>query len=102
MDIYNRSNHFIEQIKNFTEDPSEKNMMIFMYNILEQVYRKICTRREGLSFFYIAYKISEILNIKNCKIKKPYLHTNILKMKNSDKIWRKICMDLEWKFIPSV
>jgi len=58
-------------------------------------------RRNFLSYSYVLHKFSELLELDDLIEYFPLLKSRE-KLQHQDMIWKKICHDLKWQFIPSV
>lgn len=74
-----------------------------MFKLIQEPFDKNCpsTRKNFLSYSYVLYKFCELLEEDEYL---PYF--SLLKSKEKlyqqDVIWRKMCGDLQWEFIPTV
>ena len=59
------------------------------------------TRKNFLSYSYVLHKFCELLELDNLLQYFPLLKSRD-KLKEQDGIWKFICKDLEWQYIPSV
>lgn len=59
------------------------------------------TRKNFLNYCYVLHKFSELLELDHLLCRFPYL-INRQNLYEHDQIWRKICKDLKWEFIPSL
>ncbi|CAH6421617.1 Poxvirus Late Transcription Factor VLTF3 like [uncultured virus] len=57
--------------------------------------------RNFLSYTYVLKKFTELLDINNLEEYLPNLKSKE-KLRSQDKIWKNICGELNWKFIPSI
>lgn len=58
------------------------------------------TRTNFLSYSYVLHKFSELLELDELTECFPLLK-NSEKLREQDKIWKNICADLKWQYIPS-
>ena len=58
-------------------------------------------RRNFLSYSYVLHKFSELLELDDLIEYFPLLKSRE-KLQHQDMIWKKICHDLKWQYIPSV
>lgn len=82
-------------------EPDQERLLKTMFNAIQPVFErhKSKDRKNFLSYSYVLYKLMEIIGL-------PYLEYFPLlksekKKQNLDNIWRNICLDLNWQFIPS-
>ena len=83
-----------------TKEQEEKlrDMFVMIQEPFEQNRPK--ERKNFLSYSYVLYKFCEILGWNKFKDFFSLLKSK-LKLYEQDLIWEKICLDLNWKFIPS-
>ena len=74
--------------------------LIDMFNSIQQPFEKHCpkNRKNFLSYSYTLYKFFQILNMNEYLIYFPLLKSRE-KLFEQEEIWKRICNDLEWKFI---
>lgn len=81
--------------------PVIKNKLSYMFKKIQEPFQKHFPRRGFLSYSYVMYKFLEIL--REYKISK---HIDLLKSRQKllehDKMFIKICKELNWPFIPTV
>jgi hypothetical protein len=58
-------------------------------------------RKNFLSYSFTLYKFCELLGEDSMLVYFPLLKSNE-KLYKQDQIWKKICKDLRWEFIPSI
>jgi len=58
------------------------------------------TRKNFLSYSYVLHKFCELLEFNELLIFFPLLKSRE-KLQQQDKIWEKMCKDLQWEYIPS-
>ena len=86
------------QMSNALEDKLRQ-----MFKLIQEPFDKNCpsTRKNFLSYSYVLYKFCELLEEDDYL---PYF--SLLKSKEKlyqqDVIWKKMCNDLQWQFIPTV
>lgn len=89
--------------------PSER-MPAHLEDKLRAMFRKIQvpfvqnsppTRKNFLSYGYVLHKFVQLLGYTEYLEKFPLLKSRD-KLRIQDDIWRKICADLHWEFVPSV
>ena len=59
------------------------------------------TRKNFLSYSYVLYKFCELLELDHLLQYFPLLKSRE-KLQQQDVIWKSICKDLEWEYIPSI
>lgn len=84
----------------FTKEQEEK--LKDMFNATQEPFKKHkpANRVNYLSYPYVAYKFCEILQLHEFT-KFFILLKNRKKLLEQDEIFKKICMELDWPFIPS-
>jgi len=77
-----------------------EDKLITMFNMAQNIYYKHAPVHKSnfLNYQYCLYKLLQILNIK-IEIQMIKGKTKLLE---SDTIWRKICDELGWRFIPTI
>jgi len=84
--------------------PQEEATLKCMFLQIQPVFEKHCptTRKNFLSYSYVLYKLCELLGL-------PYYQDGSFsllkcpeKNKKMDLLWKKICDELRWEFVPSV
>ena len=75
----------------------------FMFKEIQSSFMKHCPKNRSnfLSYSYVLYKFCELLELDEYLKCFPLLK-NRDKLYNQDKIWQKICEDLQWEFIRSI
>ena len=75
----------------------------YMFKEIQPSFQKNCPkdRSNFLSYSYVLYKFCELLELDEYLSSFPLLK-NRDKLYVQDKIWEKICVDLQWQFIRSV
>lgn len=75
----------------------------FMFREIQPSFQKHCPkgRSNFLSYAYVLYKFCELLELDEYLPSFPLLK-NRDKLYVQDKIWQKICSDLQWQFIRSI
>ena len=58
-------------------------------------------RKNFLSYSYVLHKFCELLELDELLVYFPLLKSRE-KLQQQDFIWKKICKDLKWQYIPSV
>jgi len=74
-----------------------------MFAEIQEPFERNCppNRKNFLSYGYTLYKFCELLGEDEYLQYFPLLKSNE-KLYAQDQIWKKICRDLQWEFIPSV
>lgn len=74
-----------------------------MFHQIQEPFQKHCPsdRKNFLSYSYVLYKFCELLSEDQYLSCFPLLKDKS-KVYQHDKIWKKICDDLRWEFIPTV
>lgn len=69
---------------------------------IQRPYAKFCPskRVNFLNYYYVLYKMCELLG-EDSYLKHFYLLKDPVKRMEQDDIWRKICGELNWEFIPT-
>ena len=90
-------------IKAPTLDRSSEEMLRSLFKEIQIPFMKNCppTRKNFLSYSYVLHKFCELLEYDHLL---PYftLLKSREKLQQQDKIWKKICNDLKWEYIPSI
>ena len=79
----------------------EKLCNLFME--IQHPYTKHCPddRVNFLNYYYVLYKMCELLNEKRFLEYFPMLKDPVKRIEQ-DVIWKKICNELKWEFIPTI
>ena len=74
-----------------------------MFKEIQLPFMKHCpsSRKNFLSYSYVLYKFSELLEL-NDLLKHFSLLKSREKLQQQDAIWKNICKELQWEFIPSI
>lgn len=74
-----------------------------MFNEIQAPFDKYCppNRKNFLSYSYVLYKFCELLSEDQYLVYFPLLKSRD-KLASQDSIWRDICRELRWEFIPTV
>lgn len=74
-----------------------------MFNEIQAPFDKYCppSRKNFLSYSYVLYKFCELLSEDQYLMYFPLLKSRD-KLASQDSIWRDICKELRWEFIPTV
>jgi len=90
-------------IKAPTLDRSSEEMLRSLFKEIQIPFMKNCppTRKNFLSYSYVLHKFCELLEYDHLL---PYftLLKSREKLQQQDKIWKDICKDLQWQYIPSI
>jgi ribosomal protein L37AE/L43A len=84
-----------------TEELEEK--LCNMFDEIQTPYSKYCPadRVNFLNYYGVLYKMCELLG-EDDYLEHFYMLKDRVKRMEQDEIWKKICHDLKWEFIPSV
>ena len=103
---YEHTAHIISKLSGLppptiSRDTEEK--LRHMFRQIQAPFLKHCPnyRINFLSYSYVLHKFFQLLDLDDF-IKYFPLLKNREKLRQQDKIWKKICKELEWKYIPSV
>lgn len=74
-----------------------------MFKEIQTPFMEHCPpdRKNFLSYAYVLHKFCELLELDDLLIYFPLLKSRE-KLQQQDFIWKKICNDLEWEYIPSI
>jgi hypothetical protein len=83
--------------------PELEETLCNLFVELQSPYSKYCPddRVNFLNYYYTAYKLCELLNETQYLEHFPMLKDPEKRMEQ-DEIWKKICMDLDWEYIPTI
>lgn len=83
--------------------PEFEEMLCNLFMEVEARYVKHCPpdRRNFISFRFTVYKMCELFGQTQFLPYLPMLKNKVLRMEQ-DEIWKKICEDLDWEFIPTL
>ena len=86
---------------NMSPDLEDKLCNLFME--IQQPYSKHCPRDRVnfLNYYYVLYKMCELLNETSFLPYFPMLKDREKRIEQ-DEIWKKICQELDWQFIPTI
>lgn len=84
-------------------DRNTEEQLRYMFKEIQQPFQKHCPsdRKNFLSYSYVLHKFCELLELKEFLICFPYLKSND-KLRQQDAIWKNICKELKWEYIPSI
>jgi hypothetical protein len=83
--------------------PELEDTLYNLFTELQTPYSKFCPddRTNFLNYYYTAYKLCELLGEDKYLPDFPMLKDPEKRMEQ-DIIWKKICQDLDWEFIPTI
>jgi hypothetical protein len=83
--------------------PELEETLCNLFIELQSPYSKFCPddRVNFLNYYYTAYKLCELLGEEQYLTFFPMLKDPEKRMEQ-DEIWKKICLDLDWEFIPTI
>jgi hypothetical protein len=83
--------------------PELEETLCNLFIELQAPYSKYCPddRVNFLNYYYTAYKLCELLGEKDYLEHFPMLKDPEKRMEQ-DEIWKKICLDLDWEYIPTI
>jgi len=83
--------------------PELEETLCNLFIELQSPYSKFCPddRVNFLNYYYTAYKLCELLGEEQYLAFFPMLKDPEKRMEQ-DEIWKKICLDLDWEFIPTI
>jgi hypothetical protein len=83
--------------------PELEETLCNLFVELQSPYSKFCPddRVNFLNYYYTAYKLCELLGEEQYLAFFPMLKDPEKRMEQ-DEIWKKICLDLDWEFIPTI
>ena len=86
----------------FLTRKNEEQLRI-MFKDIQTPFQKNCPdgRKNFLSYNYVLHKFCQLLELDNLLIHFPLLKSRE-KLREQDKIWKNICKDLKWEYIPSI
>lgn len=103
---YEHINHILNKINNrpapkFTKSVEEQ--LKIMFKKCQEPFNKVCPedRKNFLSYSYIIRKFLELINENKYIDFFPLLKSRE-KLYEQDLIWKKMCIILQWNFIPSI
>jgi hypothetical protein len=102
---YEHVHYIINKLSNLPPPKITRDMekiFIKMFNKIESIWQiyKPPTRKNFLSYPYVLYKFSELLELDHL-LQCFQLHKDHDKLMEDDEIWKKICEALSWEFISS-
>ena len=83
--------------------PELEETLCNLFIELQSPYSKYCPndRVNFLNYYYTAYKLCELLGEEDYLTHFPMLKDPEKRMEQ-DEIWKKICLDLDWEYIPTI
>ncbi len=80
-----------------------ENRLCNLFLEIQKPYIKYCPneRVNFLNYYYVLYKICELLG-EDEYLKHLYMLKDPIKRMEQDEIWKKICNELDWEFIPTI
>ena len=80
-----------------------ENNFLKMFMLIQEPWElyKPKGRKNFLSYSYILYKFCELLELDHLLEFFPLLKSRE-KLQQQDKIWKNICSELQWEYIPSI
>jgi len=83
--------------------PELEETLCNLFVELQAPYSKYCPddRVNFLNYYYTAYKLCELLGEEDYLEHFPMLKDPEKRMEQ-DEIWKKICLDLDWEYIPTI
>jgi len=83
--------------------PELEETLCNLFIELQSPYSKYCPedRVNFLNYYYTAYKLCELLNEQQYLEHFPMLKDPEKRMEQ-DEIWKNICLDLDWEYIPTI
>lgn len=103
---YEHIPHIINMISGkstpFLTRKNEEQLRI-MFKDIQTPFQNNCPsdRKNFLSYNYVLHKFCQLLELDNLLIHFPLLKSRE-KLREQDKIWKNICKDLKWEYIPSI
>ena len=83
--------------------PKHEDILRHMFKEIQNPFMKHCpeTRKNFLSYSYVLHKFCELLEFDDLLIYFPLLKSRE-KLQQQDTIWKNICNELNWEYIPSI
>lgn len=83
--------------------PQHEELLRNMFKEIQTPFMKHCPeeRKNFLSYSYVLHKFCELLELDELLQYFPLLKSRE-KLQQQDKIWQKICNELQWQYIPSI
>lgn len=104
--FYEHVPHILSRLNGHTApvmDRETEEKLRYLFKEIQPSFQKHCPadRSNFLSYSYVLYKLCELLELDGFLHCFPLLK-NRDKLYAQDKIWEKICKDLQWEFIRSI
>jgi DNA-directed RNA polymerase subunit RPC12/RpoP len=104
--FYEHVPHILSRLNGHTAPIMDREMeekLRYLFKEIQPSFQKHCPaeRSNFLSYSYVLYKLCELLELDDFLHCFPLLK-NRDKLYAQDKIWEKICKDLQWEFIRSI
>jgi DNA-directed RNA polymerase subunit RPC12/RpoP len=104
--FYEHVPHILSRLNGHTApvmDRETEEKLRYLFKEIQPSFQKHCPadRSNFLSYSYVLYKLCELLELDDFLHCFPLLK-NRDKLYAQDKIWEKICKDLQWEFIRSI
>ena len=104
--FYEHVPHILSRLNGHTAPVMDREMeekLRYLFKEIQPSFQKHCPadRSNFLSYSYVLYKLCELLELDGFLHCFPLLK-NRDKLYAQDKIWEKICKDLQWEFIRSI
>ena len=83
--------------------PQLEERLCSLFMDIQAPYAKFCPedRVNFLNYYYTVYKLCELLDQKQFLENFPMLKDQCKRVEQ-DEIWKKICEELDWEFIPTI
>ena len=83
--------------------PELEDKLCNLFMDIQRPYANFCPsdRVNFLNYYYTIYKLCELLDEEEFLPYFPMLKDREKRIEQ-DEIWKKICMQLEWQFIPTI
>ena len=83
-------------------EPQLKDQLCDMFNEIQEPYKKHCPKNRSsfLNYRFVLHKFCQLIDRDEYLEYFPLLKPGE-KLKEQDAIWKKICEELDWQFIPS-
>jgi hypothetical protein len=103
---YEHTTHIISKLSKVPPPTISRNaeeQLRQMFRQIQAPFEKHCpsTRINFLSYSYVLHKFCQLLELDDFVICFPLLKSRV-KLRQQDKIWKNICKELKWQFIPSI
>ena len=103
---YEHSTHIISKLSGLpppTISRETEQILREMFKLIQEPFERHCPkdRINFLSYSYVLHKFCELLELDDFIKCFPLLKSRE-KLRDQDKIWKMICKDLRWQFIPSI